>query len=533
MSNGSVSEMEKTNALKAEIKRALVLAGGGAKGAYAFGCLEAFKCHDIHFDAVAGTSVGALNALVWASDSLPQGKKIWEHLSFENVYPVRFPKYLHRYVIRTLAISYVILQSLWATLHGLPTRHPKILSASAVLLAFILPLPVMVTLALVFPGKPLPAAPRHVDSPYIVAACVAFVLGMMATAYFALRSRQTGGLYLFWSFVGMFWFLLLFIPLSYLKERLMPDFGQFGEMFYELLGVLIGLASGWAIYLGVARALRPDRSILTSTPLRNHLRNIVETQKPLTPCFVTIARRYQAFDPDKARWRTSDLDGSGAPRVYAEWEPDLETLWVPDYKRLDEIQATDKEKAADICLASAALPFGIVPPVRLDKVDYVDGGVVDNCPLFPFVEEMAAEEVFVVLLDSFSNRKSAIAAADLTSERWSQLKRLREVADFHIPFSQLASPDLRENLPYCVVNKPPKVIPFREPEHFPKIVLFYPEKPTGGFFKGVLRFEAGYAIDLINQGREETCRRLEELGHHSHAAHCEHSPRNRSCPPTP
>jgi predicted acylesterase/phospholipase RssA len=40
-----------------KIRRALVLCGGGAKGAYAFGCLKAFRERNIHFDAVAGTSV--------------------------------------------------------------------------------------------------------------------------------------------------------------------------------------------------------------------------------------------------------------------------------------------------------------------------------------------------------------------------------------------------------------------------------------------------------------------------------------------
>jgi predicted acylesterase/phospholipase RssA len=49
------------------VRRGLVLAGGGAKGAYQFGCLKAFRERQIEFDYVSGTSVGALNAVLAAT----------------------------------------------------------------------------------------------------------------------------------------------------------------------------------------------------------------------------------------------------------------------------------------------------------------------------------------------------------------------------------------------------------------------------------------------------------------------------------
>lgn len=57
------------------MRRALVLAGGGAKGAYAFGCLRAFRRCGIRFDAVTGTSVGALNALIWSAGAFREGRR--------------------------------------------------------------------------------------------------------------------------------------------------------------------------------------------------------------------------------------------------------------------------------------------------------------------------------------------------------------------------------------------------------------------------------------------------------------------------
>jgi predicted acylesterase/phospholipase RssA len=65
--------------------RGLVLEGGGAKGAYALGCLLAFRDHGISFDVVSGTSVGALNAALVSADRLEAGRRLWQTLSFDKV----------------------------------------------------------------------------------------------------------------------------------------------------------------------------------------------------------------------------------------------------------------------------------------------------------------------------------------------------------------------------------------------------------------------------------------------------------------
>ena len=53
----------------------------------------------------------------------------------------------------------------------------------------------------------------------------------------------------------------------------------------------------------------------------------------------------------------------------AEWLPDLERCWYPKYTRIDLVKEVDD--AVKIALATVALPFGIVPPVRVNGVDYV------------------------------------------------------------------------------------------------------------------------------------------------------------------
>ena len=92
---GTPKEGERTLSMESLYKpdarsRGLVLAGGGAKGAFAFGCLQAFRREGIEFSAVAGTSVGALNALLWATNSMREGEKIWEGHPLEaTVQPTR------------------------------------------------------------------------------------------------------------------------------------------------------------------------------------------------------------------------------------------------------------------------------------------------------------------------------------------------------------------------------------------------------------------------------------------------------------
>ena len=46
----------------------LVLAGGGAKGAYQIGAWKALKEMGITFNAIAGTSIGSINGALIAAD---------------------------------------------------------------------------------------------------------------------------------------------------------------------------------------------------------------------------------------------------------------------------------------------------------------------------------------------------------------------------------------------------------------------------------------------------------------------------------
>lgn len=66
----------------------IVLEGGGAKGAYQVGAWKALAEAGIKISAVAGTSVGALNAAMICMGDLEKTEKLWETISYSKVMKV-------------------------------------------------------------------------------------------------------------------------------------------------------------------------------------------------------------------------------------------------------------------------------------------------------------------------------------------------------------------------------------------------------------------------------------------------------------
>jgi NTE family protein len=58
-------------------RRALVLSGGGARGAYEVGVLKALNEMGFQFDIVFGTSIGAINAIFFAQQAMDRLEEIW------------------------------------------------------------------------------------------------------------------------------------------------------------------------------------------------------------------------------------------------------------------------------------------------------------------------------------------------------------------------------------------------------------------------------------------------------------------------
>lgn len=64
---------------------ALVLGGGGAKGAFQIGALKALNEFGIEFEAASGASVGALNAALVAMGDAGRAEELWKGLTIEDI----------------------------------------------------------------------------------------------------------------------------------------------------------------------------------------------------------------------------------------------------------------------------------------------------------------------------------------------------------------------------------------------------------------------------------------------------------------
>lgn len=62
----------------------LVLAGGGAKGAYQIGAWKALSEMGVTFDAIAGTSIGSINGALIAAGDYEKARQLWLNISIDK-----------------------------------------------------------------------------------------------------------------------------------------------------------------------------------------------------------------------------------------------------------------------------------------------------------------------------------------------------------------------------------------------------------------------------------------------------------------
>lgn len=74
------------------MKTAIVLSGGGAKGAYQIGVWKALRKLNINYDIVTGTSVGALNGVMMVQKDYKTALKFWKHITYEKIFEKGFYK---------------------------------------------------------------------------------------------------------------------------------------------------------------------------------------------------------------------------------------------------------------------------------------------------------------------------------------------------------------------------------------------------------------------------------------------------------
>ncbi len=80
-------------------KRALVLPGGGGRGAYQVGVAKALLEHGIVFDYAFGTSIGGLNATLIAQGDIQRLEELWCNMRAKDIYHLPSPNQIGQMVM--------------------------------------------------------------------------------------------------------------------------------------------------------------------------------------------------------------------------------------------------------------------------------------------------------------------------------------------------------------------------------------------------------------------------------------------------
>jgi len=507
-----------SNFTQGQKRRGLVLAGGGAKGAYAFGCLRAFRKAGISFEAVAGTSVGALNALLWSADrskDFDVGKKLWRQISFDNIYPSRLPwrsssnphlKWLSGKLSWCLGVTYVVFRLIVSAFAGVAVPL-RALWVSPIILMSVVP---GVAIDLLLGNSGLDSA---------IWGCLPFgCLGFLGMLSRRKRMRRLGLKSALTPFfvpiafaAGGLTYILLSPFLHFEKPGVIP---LLGNLLLGLATLVGGFTGAYLVLDRSGRALKrwldwltsKDTSILCQSGLAKSI-TILAGNALSSKAIVCVAQLKEIFDPDRTKWTTDDtvttttvvsdsvfaVDVHDAPNAI--YYPDVMPEWIPSYAVLNGLQA---EKIRDLCLASAALPFGIVPSVEIDGVQYSDGGTCDNVPVFPLLN-MGLDEIVVILLAPYRNEAKLMRDIGVDSEVWSERDRLQRIAQIKIPKPTRQPPRKRQR------GSSPSV-PLRSLPSMPNVVLLSPTKTLGGFLSGTLNFDTSYAKRLEMRGYRDAQR---------------------------
>jgi predicted acylesterase/phospholipase RssA len=392
-------------ALQKSQRVALVLMGGGAKGAYQVGVWSAlWKLGIRRFCTITGTSVGALNALIFSSGDPAFATRIWDRVIAAGV--LNDARSLLRGIGAILLSHLLIFLSI-------------ILEASLVVAAFL----GLALLAFVQArGGPTP----HDAGLYfglIGLLLVFFWLAARTDASFL--QRVAAGGYALSLFAGRPAQTKKFVNMAGLVGVMLSVVGGFvsGPPSHHVSGGLLWLLP--IAWVGLV-ALRHQglrllheavrvRPLFERKSLDEEITRLAREDGLFANCtgpVVATLARHASYDdplavhPLERRYAYYGTKGEYALRMAYEgsWRRLVPPIaeWVPDY--VDLRKSPDPAWALG---ASSAIPFAFqaVPRKSKDSLGreitdvFVDGGVVDNLPLLPALEAKP-EYVIVVAVNS-------------------------------------------------------------------------------------------------------------------------------------
>jgi predicted acylesterase/phospholipase RssA len=428
------------------VRVGIAFEGGGAKGSFGWAVVEKLQEAGIEPVAVSGTSAGALSAVAFAAGKFEEGSELYRSLVLKDIFPFN----LHWAVgLPLLALSYVA-HAILRLAKGMNATHvehemafanvlPRIVLTVAVMATcffmlvnysdpyvsevrsvqwsvFSFAFPTLYLLCwhialfgapnwylrlivlslagsvigaflMAFPWKNFHGnesalehfRPHSFDLIILLAALVWIIAGKRHTTFNFVRGTLL-------SLLGIAVFKALFsLPWEIIHSSEYPSM----EMAAPYLIAFIPFFIFAAIY---SLALPLSKITLASNnALRARVEHLARDGVSID-CFVALASVRKVFDPDSPTVRTENITNTpGAGIHYPVHVP----VYIPFYFNLMKMKA---DAIGQLAVASAALPFGIVPASTYEGCEYVDGGMADNCPIRPLVDEAECDLLITIHL---------------------------------------------------------------------------------------------------------------------------------------
>jgi len=400
-------------------KVGLVLAGGGAKGAYHIGAWQAFAEAGIRFSAFSGTSIGALNAAILSTTGQDAAHGFWEQLSTRST--IQFSKW----ALPALVVALMgHIQNSTGSYYRRPIRYSLWLICRDVIL------------------------------------CSIVIFGVLSTGnHRSLIGTTLIALFVISVFCGRYLFDYLNLPVA--KNAVLDE--------------LVSRAPvDWS------RLVNSERPFFATAVTERFVHD------PLAIKFLDKFRETAPFPPKEKRRLLR--------RVVASLELPLEL--VSHYVRLN---GKTPNAAQTVITASMALPFGLFRRVRFRRRRFIDGGLVDNVPIFPLLD-LGLSAIIVVHCNprpfSLGSEKWKIEEMDLAGLE-SRLLRIQLQQD-GLKSTRDAVPErstVRERLRGC------------------EILEIYPSRSLGLPILGTLFFSKEKSERLFLRGYLDTKAELERRGY--------------------
>ena len=397
------------------------MSGGGGKGAYEIGCWRAIRELGVPVHAVAGTSVGALNAALIAQGDVDRAAELWSRITAREVFaftPRRLPALLLRLLLLPGLLYY----------------------------------------------RTSSKSRRAVDKLFLGAAVFTLLVVGVPTIVWSLASGYSS-----WATV---------------REYL---------LFQGCIVLAIGVpVCGWFLLE------RHNYFVLDNRPLEETIQRFLDTAKvsgsPITT-FVTASRAVDYFDPDQPSYQVDAV----SPEIY--YHPCLARAYLPSYTRLN---AEPPDRIVQLLLASTSLPFGIFPNRVVNEAGWLDGGLADNTPVLPLIND-GCDLIIVVHLDHRLSSREDLDA--VVAARIADLERKLDIEhdserNFQSFVARHGTRVSSSDWPDPVTQHPERDVPL------PQLVHIVPSRGLGGLLRGTLRFSPRRATWLMRLGHADAMRAL-------------------------